>query len=86
MLYAIIDYITFGAKFLTNNLLIFEFQRFHKEPWLMVCNFVNKFWKNSHFCTKAENLVSLWVLFTEFNPDFHLLCILEFRSKTVFTI
>ena len=30
----------------------------------------------------AENLVSLWALFTELHPDFHSLCILEFCSKS----
>ena len=59
MLYAFFDHITYGAKFLTKNSLIFEFQRYHKEPWLMVCNFVCKLLKNSHFLTTAENLVSL---------------------------
>ena len=54
MLYAFFDYIPYGAKFLTKNSLIFEFQRYHKEPWLMVCNFVCKLRKNSHFCTTAE--------------------------------
>ena len=49
MLYAFFDYIPYGAKFLTENSLIFEFQRYHKEPWLMVCNFVSKLRKNSHF-------------------------------------
>ena len=39
LLYALIDYITYGAKFLTNISLIFEFQRFHKESWLMDCNY-----------------------------------------------
>ena len=80
------DYITYGAKFLTKIRIIFKFQRFHKEPWLMVCNFVYKLRKNSHFDTTAENLVSLSVLFTELHPNFYLLCILEFRSKTVLTI
>ena len=47
-------------NFLTKiKILIFEFQRFHKEPWLMVCNFVYNLEKNNHFSTKAENLVSL---------------------------
>ena len=37
-------------------------------------------------CTTAENLVSLWALFTELHRDFHLLYILEFRGKTVLPI
>ena len=28
-----VDYIIYGAQFVTNILLIFEFQRFHKQPW-----------------------------------------------------
>ena len=60
MLYAFFDYIPYGAKVLTKEKSpIFEFQRYQKEPWLMVCNFVCKLQKNSHFCTTAENLVSL---------------------------
>ena len=69
MLYAFFDYIPYGAKVLTKkknkkNIKkkkspIFEFQRYQKEPWLMVCNFVCKLRKNSHFCTTDENLVSL---------------------------
>ena len=31
MLHALIAYVTYGAKFLTKNPLIFEFQRFYKE-------------------------------------------------------
>ena len=75
-----------GAKFLTKNSLIFEFQRYHKEPWLMVCNFVCKLRKNSHFCTTAENLVS-YELYLQCNTaDFHSLYILEFHGKAVVTI
>ena len=43
MVYVLTDYIiyhVYGVYFLTNKLLIFEFQRFHKELLLMVCNFV----------------------------------------------
>ena len=41
-LYAQIDYITYGAKVSIIFSLIFEFQRFHKEPWLVVCSFICK--------------------------------------------
>ena len=52
----------------------------------MVCNFMCKLQKKNHFCTKAENLVSLWAVVTQLHPNFHSLYILEFHGKAVVTI
>ena len=45
--------------FLNKKSQIFEFQRFHKEPWLMVCDLFIIYERITVVCTKAENLVSL---------------------------
>ena len=86
MLYAFFDYIPYGAKFLTKNSLIFVFHRYHKEPWLMVCNFVCKLRKNSHFVLRPK-IWCRYELYLQCNTaDFHSLYILEFHGKAVVTI
>ena len=52
----------------------------------MVCDFICNAPNNNHFCTRAENLVSLWALFIKLPTDFHSLYILEFHGKVVVTI
>ena len=54
----------------------------------MVCNFVCKLQKNSHFCTTAENLVcyELYLHVQCNTADFHSLYILKFHGKAVVTI
>ena len=86
MLYAFFDHITYGAKFLTKNSLIFEFQRYHKEPWLMVCNFYVKYERIAIFELRPK-IWCLYELYLQCNTaDFHSLYILEFHGKAVVTI
>ena len=51
----------------------------------MVCNFICSLSKGNHMFTTAENLVSVWALFTKLHPYFHSMCIAEFHAKLVVT-